>query len=143
MPIQHFSTEKPLRINESGISNPTVFKPAYTAFVFCREAFEAQSRTVQKMRIERDAEDSRETRRRCFGENKGSRRSWSEMGRFEHVSRERELGAKSVRDTQRRKDRSVGKTAQAYGERRSSVSLLQLSKQRNLVRPNAWPLAAL
>ena len=75
MPIQHFSAEKPLHINKSAFRNPTVFKPVYIDRVFCREAFEAQSRTVQKIRIERDAEDSRETRRRCFGENKGSRRS--------------------------------------------------------------------
>ena len=53
----------------------------------------------------------------------------SRVGFFKHVGRERTLGAKSARDTQRRKDRSGGDPAQANGERRSSVSLLQLSKQ--------------
>ena len=38
MPIQHFSTEKPLRINKSAISNSTALKRGYTASVSCREA---------------------------------------------------------------------------------------------------------
>jgi len=73
MPIQHFSRENPLRINKSAAANPTGFKPRYDACVFCREAFEAQSRTVQRMRIERDAEETRESGRRSFEENKETR----------------------------------------------------------------------
>jgi len=38
MPIQHFSTEKPFRINKSAVSNSTGLKAAYTAAVSCREA---------------------------------------------------------------------------------------------------------
>ena len=38
MPIQHFSAENPFQINESAISNPTVFWAPYTALVSCREA---------------------------------------------------------------------------------------------------------
>ena len=38
MPIQHFSAEKPLRINKSVVSHPTALKCAYTDAVSCREA---------------------------------------------------------------------------------------------------------
>ena len=38
MPILQFSTENPLRINESVVSNSTGLRPAYTDAVSCREA---------------------------------------------------------------------------------------------------------
>ena len=73
MPIEQFSTENPLRINESAVSNSTALKAAYTAAVSCREAEVDNSQSVQEMWFECDAEEARESRRRSFEENKETR----------------------------------------------------------------------
>jgi len=111
-PILHFSLENPLRINESAFRNPTGLKRAYTDAVSCREADGSNSQSVQEMWFECDAEEVRENRRRSFEERK--RNSKAPAGNVVvqlHIDRERRLGAKSARDTQRRKDRSGGDPA--------------------------------
>ena len=73
MPIQHFSTENPFPINESAAPNSTGLKLAYTACVSCREAEVDNSVSVKEMWFECDAEETRESRRRSFEENKETR----------------------------------------------------------------------
>jgi len=112
MPIQQFSPKNPFHFNESAVSNSTASKLAYTASVSCREADGTNSQSVQEMWFECDAEDVRENRRRSFEEKKRNSKGPAGFVVAQlHIDRERKLGAKSVRDTQRRKDRSVGKTA--------------------------------
>ena len=98
---------------------------AYTAFVSCREAEVDNSVSVQEMWFECDAEETRESRRRSFEERKRNSKGPAGFVVVKlHIDRERRLGAKSARDTQRRKDRSGGNPALANGERRSLVLLL-------------------
>ena len=78
-PIQHFSTQNPNAINEGAVSNSTGLKPAYTALVSCREAEVDNSQSVQGMWFECDAEEVRENGRRCFEENKETRKVQANM----------------------------------------------------------------
>jgi hypothetical protein len=63
-----------LHINESAVSNSTGLKAAYTASVSCREAEVDNSQSVQGMWFECDAEETRESGRRSFEENKETRK---------------------------------------------------------------------
>src|SRR6185369_9059090 len=88
---------------------------------------------------ERDAEDDREVGSRCFGENKESRRSSRRMLAFWCTSAGNGDWALR-RNGYPASQGSVGRQSRlAKSKRRSLVSLLQLSKQRDLVSLNAWP----
>src|SRR6185503_14910239 len=64
------------------------------------------------MWFECDAEEVRESGRRSFEERKrNSKAPGRQVVVCLHIDRERRLGAKSARDTQRRKDRSGGNPA--------------------------------
>ena len=129
-PIQQFSTDNPLHINESAVSNSTGLKPAYTDAVSCREAEVDNSQSVQGTWFECDAEETRESGRRSFEERK---RNSKGPGRFVvvclHIDRERRLGAKSAQDTQRRKDRSGGNPARrrVSADRIDEASVIEAS----------------
>ena len=108
-PIQQFSTDNPLHINESAVSNSTGLKAAYTASVSCREAEVDNSQSVQEMWFECDAEEVRENGRRSFEERKrNSKAPGRQVVVCLHIDRERKLGAKGAREPQRRGDRSGG-----------------------------------
>ena len=111
-PIQQFSTDNPLHINESAVSNSTGLKAAYTAAVSCREAAVHNGRQFKRCGFECDAEETRESGRRSFEERKrNSKAPGRQVVVGLHIDRERKLGAKGARDTQRRGDRSGGNPA--------------------------------
>ena len=112
MPIQHFSTENPFRINERAVFNSTGFNPTYTALVSCREADGTNSQSVQEMWFECDAVEVREEASRSFEERKRNSEGPAERVVVQlHIVRQRRLGAKNARDIQRREDRSGGNPA--------------------------------
>ena len=59
--------------------NSTALKPAYTRSVSCREAEVDNSQSAQEMWFECDAEEVRENGRRCFEENKETRKVQANM----------------------------------------------------------------
>ena len=137
-PILQFSSKNPFAINESAVCNPTGLKPAYTASVSCREAdvdnsvqFKRCGLNVMRKKLARaGAAVSRRTK-------KLERSSWSVVIQL-HIDRERKLGAKSARHTQRRKDRSRGNLAR----RGVSADLSFAASVIEAAGPclsNAWP----